>query len=137
MSNFIMVPVPEDRVPEVYVLLGNPAKQPETPDEGVALSDTWTTEEIFLAYQESPDTLKQTLRYLAENADKGVHSDKLYGPLGYTSHQFAGMMGAWGRRAKNRYRKSEWFFDFEWDDEAGMAMYTMPSPLARIILEQP
>ena len=137
MSNFVMVPVPEERVQDVYALLGKPAESESrrpSPDES-QLSDEWSKDEIVRAYRESPATIKQMLRRLAEDSGTWISSDKLYRPLGYSSHQFAGMMGAFGRRVKNRYSKSEWFFEYRWDDKVGMVVYRMNPPASEFILE--
>jgi hypothetical protein len=48
----------------------------------------------------------------------------------------SGMLGAYGRRWKNRYHHgsdAKWPFKAEWDYVNGMAIYSMSSPVAKII----
>ena len=135
MSEFIMVPVPEERVTEVYALLGQASVSDAAPtqDGEQRLSAEWSDAEIQRCYRESSDKMKLVLEFLAKNPNQPIHSDKLYAEIEYSAHQFAGAMGAFGRRVKNRYSKAVWFFEARWDPEAGMAVYNMPDDVASII----
>ena len=133
MSNYIMVPVPEERVTDVYALLAQAPESDSTPVDEM-LSADWSEAEIKRCYEESSDTMKRVLRLLAEKPGKRIPSDELYTEIDHSAHQFAGVMGAFGRRVKNRYSKSDWFFDYQWDSDAGNVVYTMTHKVAVIIV---
>ncbi len=136
MGEFIMVPVPADRVLDVYDLLAITIRSAaaSTGDTGNAhLSPDWTENDIKVCYSESSDEMKHFLRLLAAQPDDSLRSDELYPQLGYTAHQFAGAMGALGRRVRNRYGKSTWFFTVSEDPESELALYRMEANNALII----
>ena len=134
MSNFIMVPVPEDRVQDVYSLLAKGPEQVQVSSDD-ELTDEWTNDDVRLAYSESPDTIKQVLRLLAESPGQPIHSDVLYTSIGRTRNQFSGIMGAFGKRVKNRYGKSTKPFKEGWDDKAGTMSYEMSEDVAAVIAD--
>ena len=57
-----------------------------------------------------------------------VSSTRLYEVSGYTVAQFAGLMGAFGRRMAHTkgFDVSAYFFDCEWDDLANSWKYRLP-----------
>jgi hypothetical protein len=133
VSEFIMVPVPEDRVQEVYTLLASPPGGDPPAASAVVRSSEWTQDEVIRAYRESHGHMKGVLDYLAARPGQPVRSDELYQALGLTSDQFKGVMGSWGKRSKNRYEKNQWFFDGTWNPESWMVVYTMSEEDAETI----
>ncbi len=55
--------------------------------------------------------------------------------IGYTPAQFAGLMGAFGRRISHTegYIDGTWFFDQEWDYEEGCNRYSFPEPVREAV----
>jgi hypothetical protein len=72
---------------------------------GQRFSDQWTVDEVFRAFQESPDTLRQALRHLAETPARhplrcAVSATRLHvAPVRWND-------GCMGRRVTNRYGTS-------------------------------
>jgi hypothetical protein len=57
-----------------------------------------------------------------------IPAAKLQAAISYTPAQFAGLMGAFGRRFSHTegYIKNTWLFDAEWDYDMGAYNYRMP-----------
>lgn len=57
-----------------------------------------------------------------------VPAAKLQAAISYTPAQFAGLMGAFGRRFSHTdgYVENTWLFDAEWDYDVGAYNYRMP-----------
>ncbi len=119
---------------DLYVRVGD-----DSPAAGKAESDEeWSAAEIRRCFRESPPALVTVMRQLAENPDKPFLADVLAESIGYTSHQFAGAMGAFGRRVKSRYEKTSWPFSARWSEFHGMMEYRMDAETADIVLgEEP
>jgi hypothetical protein len=126
MPGFVQIAVPEDRVLDVYAfLLGK--------DQNGA---TWTPDLLERMYLESPKPIQQLLVTLAKRAGT-VHTDEeLAEAVGRSRTQLAGVLGAYGRRVKNRYGMEQWPFETIYDDAAGMYSYVIPDDdTARTLLE--
>jgi len=134
-TEFIMVPVPRERVQEVYRLLAQEpaaagvAGAPETP----AAPGSWTEAEIVTAYRESSEKMKVFLDCLASSPGQSFTSAETAKAVGYTRSQQAGMLGAFGHRAKRRYGKPTWFMTYTWSGERGEFVYTMDLAAAKVI----
>lgn len=129
-TEFVMVPVPADRMREVYALLaGMPAgasagAAASAIGQPAALHGGWTARMIERAYQESPDPMKRFLDFLASNAGRVVSSDETAKAVGYSPQQQAGMLGAFGHRTRSRYQLETWFFEATYG-ASGLAQYRM------------
>ena len=68
------------------------------------------------------------LRTLEEAYPEWVTRDELCEATGYTAHQLAGLMGAFGRRMSHTegYSEGAWIFDTKWRDSAGALDYRLP-----------
>ena len=128
MSEFVNVPVPENRVMEVYALLATePAPQERD------LSPEWSENDVKVAFAESSNQQKRFLLMMAEQPDTWLKSEDAYETLGFTAHQFAGMMGAFERRIKHKYGKSEWFFSVKVDPVTELGAYQMNGLKAQVV----
>jgi hypothetical protein len=105
-EQFVSVPVPANRVQEVYALLAQPAagtsQEPgsaEGPDNG------WTEHLVRRMFKESGDPMQQMLRMLAEADGEEVSTNEIASALGLPkgASSVAGMAGAIGRRVNSRY----------------------------------
>lgn len=99
-QGFVYVPVPQERVAEVYELLAGEPKG--AADVGVDRQRLRLLERI---YRESDVGLRSLLRYLSKRPERPVTTTKvakdLELPRGASS--LAGMLGAFARRSQNRY----------------------------------
>jgi hypothetical protein len=135
---YISIPVPVDRVHEVYELLARPrGETPQLssppPSNGGAGLDPALIER---AYRESSDKMRQVFNHLAANAGTDVVTQELGDAVGYTAQQMAGTLGAFGRRWKNRYhggKAAKWPFSARWDYGTGNAVYQMDPEVAEVI----
>lgn len=143
-----MVPVPRDRVQEVYEVLARPRRSPQNAQaepDSVRSSDTFNSEAFLKrCYRDSQPAMRSVLEHLAKNAGRAVTSEELAEAIGqakdetdYTREQLAGVLGAFGRRFKNRYNggtvgDGNWPFSAEWSPEDGMYVYQMEPGIAKI-----
>ncbi len=139
-EELINVPVPRSRLLEVYGLLGRPAPGSSGGNTGLtneAESDSeerWHDALLARAYRESSPKMKGMLDYLADRPGVRVTSAEVAKAISYTRPQLAGVLGAFGRRWKNRYRQNgPWFFSAEWSPTDEMWVYWMTQDVARVI----
>jgi hypothetical protein len=130
MVEFVNVPVPADRVQEVYALL---ARRPE--EAAVTGSRGWSRENLLRSYRESPEAMMKAFDYLAGHAGQEVTTKELAAAIGVTRSQLAGVVGAFGRRKKNRYGEDDLPFRAVWSAGAGMVVYEMSPAVAAVINE--
>ena len=71
------------------------------------------------------------LKTLMDAHPEWVSRDELSAATGYSSHQLAGVMGAFGRRASKTdgYRPGIRLFDTQWNDETGAWDYRLPDTM--------
>ena len=128
-GDIVMVPVPVDRLLDVYRLLGAPALAAAHDSATRGVLDESAL--LRRAYRESPpETMRAALDYLAERPGRSVSSSELAASIRRTTHQLAGVMGAFGRRWANRYGMAGQSWFFEWDPVSG---YRMPELAAETI----
>jgi hypothetical protein len=140
MTEYMNVPVPTDRLQDVYELL---ARVPEpaaavslTEDQDPRLPAGWSAFDIVRAYRESPDTMKTVLAHLSERPGVAVSGGELAGLIPYTRPQFAGTLGAFGRRIKNRYSKTTWPIEAEANSADDEWHYRMSQGVAELIVAE-
>src|SRR3954454_9367894 len=135
-SQFVNVPVPEDRVLEVMEFLTR-ARRPEgdarpsadqmqPASQGAIVTDP---DVVGRAYRESPPAMKQFFELLAKQPDDWVAIDELRAAMGLKTHALPGVLGAFQRRWKGHYKQGgRWPFDAEWSDatESWTWRYRMP-----------
>lgn len=135
MSEFINVPVPADRVQEVYALLGSPSQTPVVEQQSAdgLFPKGWDADLIARMYVESPDAMKLALRILADSADQKVWGPDLAKQMNLGRNQLAGTFGAFGRRVANRYARDRWPFDAYRNANDGTYSYEMAASVADVI----
>lgn len=74
------------------------------------------------------DPFKATMKALSEAYPEWVPILELHKASKYSSAQFAGLMGAFGRRLSHTkgYNEESHFFDYDWDDATGAWRYRLP-----------
>ena len=72
--------------------------------------------------------VKAVLEALSEAYPSPVPLSDLHRVADYTPQQFAGLMGAFGRRMSHTegYDVEAHFFDYRWDNDAGEYVYSLP-----------
>jgi hypothetical protein len=77
------------------------------------------------------------LKLLYEAGEERISSDSLKKVLGYNSHEFRGMLGAFGRRLKNTSGIPEGvkLFDEHWDDDLRQKTWTLPTNVRKAVEE--
>ncbi len=139
MSEFVYVPVPSEHVPAVYRLLAgvdqstipSPASNPADNPDPAAIPDP---ELIRRMYRESYEGHKRLMELLARTPDEWTYTAEVATDLDIAkgSRGVAGMLGAFGRRSKNRYgHQKPWIS--EWDGGREEARHMMPAEVADVI----
>ena len=80
--------------------------------------------------------MKKFFDYLADNPEKDLWMEHAAAAVGYTPHQMAGALGAFGRRWKNRYHggtDAKWPFLSWWNFDINTMVYKMPTATAEVI----
>lgn len=144
MDSFINIPVPIDRVDEVYAVLGKPraatrapVAQPEAPDAKPAAPAAAVAEDVIVrAYRESPPGMKAVFDCLADRPEQEVPMKELAAGIDREPKQVSGVLGAFGRRWKNRYHQTGgWPFASWWDWDESQMHYRMSADVAAVIRE--
>jgi len=75
--------------------------------------------------------MKAVLRRVYLGGDKWTSATLLQKEVGYTPAQFAGLMGAFGRRLINTagYVLNSSFWEYEWDGQQSCYLYRLPAPV--------
>jgi hypothetical protein len=123
---YVSIPVPEERVQEVYELLARPLASPTSSDSPSQFSDV----DVRRMWTESGERMRIVLARLGDHPDEEFTAKELAKLLEVTTNQFSGVMGAFGHRVKSRYGWSEWPIAWRWDNEKSTVIYTMPSKVA-------
>ena len=156
MPAYVMVPVPEERVPDVMRLLVNGHKanalpEPAGPPPLLAGStsaephpdgESWAEfaqmpdQDVGLAYRESwQDGRQRALwEFLAGHPDERFAFAEVCERLGWDRRQLPGTLGAYGRRSKHRYGGQRPHHIHQ--DEHGTWWMWMDKRVARIIREE-
>lgn len=105
----------------------------------VQTRDKWCSEEVahrMLTRISLSVEQEIVLQRIYRAGDNWTSATDLQSATGYSTGQFAGLMGAFGRRLTHTpgYVTGTWFFDQEWDHDLGCNRYRLPVP-ARAALE--
>lgn len=131
MPEYVQVPVPVDRLQEVYEVLGR-APRAAGPAQA-ATTNGWTDALLTRAYNESPAAMKGVLDFLAAHPEEVIRSDQVARAIDHTNPGLAGVLGAFGRRHRNRYSMESPPFEARWSHEDNMVVYRMPNHIARVV----
>ena len=153
-----MVPVPQRFLPDILSRLGELYKRTgavadagpvnvvgiqgagDLASDGVAAG--WSDEALLQrCWRESPPAMRKVLARLLQDPDADVPITNLakavYGDDELkTSQKMAGVLGAFGRRTKNRYGLATWAFAarFDYEREPQLWVYRMPGVIAAVFL---
>jgi hypothetical protein len=135
MQDFVSVPVPVERVQEVYELL---ARQPSrlahsqlVTQEGYP--EGWSQGLLDRMFLESSSAMRRILNAIAKRPDKWVTTRDIAEASGLTARQVVASFGPFGKRIRGRYGMSRWPFETREFVDAGVFKYCMASePSSRI-----
>lgn len=130
MNPFVNIAVPKERVFDVYAFLLLERRGGAKKEE-----DEWTEELLERAYQESPSPMAAFLEHLARNPGQWFTAEEMADAIERSRAQMAGVLGAFGRRVKNRYSMETWPFHSEYNHAEGMATYAMDDDVAATMRE--
>jgi len=135
MPEFVSVPVPLDRVQEVYELL---ARQPSRrhsarQTSGDERSEVWTQPLIDRMFHESSEAMKRVLFALAQASPEWVTTKDIASASGLTARQVVASLGPFEKRIHGRYGMSHWPFEAREFVDAGIFKYSMPPETAERI----
>lgn len=129
MAEYVSVPVPTDRLQEVYELL---AARPAT-NTAAPLPDGWDQNGIRLFYIESSPNARKFLEYLAARPGVEVSAAEFGQHLGLDSRALGGMLSSLYRRSANRYKREWPLIRYERGDQE--VSYMMSQQVAAHILD--
>jgi hypothetical protein len=105
----INVPVPADRLLEVYRLLGGPSTKTTSATKDLG-QELWTDAMLESILREASPTIQRLARYLAEHPGEEITTERVASALelyrGWNS--LAGALGAFGRKLTNRGLSFPW-----------------------------
>jgi hypothetical protein len=122
---FVYLPVPSSRVGDVYRLLAS-----DGPEDSSGIDPAL----LVRIYRESEESFRQLLDYLAERPDQPISTKRVAAGLRLSrgTASLAGMLGAFGRRAANRY-DGVWPFEKGFNPVEDTNEFTMSRSVADVI----
>jgi len=137
MTDFVSVPVPVDRVQEVYELL---ARQPVrraaaqvVTEEG--FPEGWSRALIERMFLESSSAMRRILASIASRSPKWVTTGEIAEASELTSRQVVASLGPFEKRVRGRYGMSQWPFHTREFVDAGVFKYSMAPEVAALIVD--
>ena len=136
MSEFVSVPVPVDRVQEVYRLLASQPKRtaigPQVTDNGHP--EGWNKAMIERMFVESSSAMRRILHALAERSPKWTTTGQIAEASGMTPRQVVASLGPFEKRVRGRYGMRRWPFEAREFVDAGVFKYSMSTGTAEGII---
>jgi hypothetical protein len=139
-EDLVTIPVPKRHLGAIYTFIGSLEGIPSAgTTNGAAQStdepDEWPREMIERQYRESPESMQKFELWLADHPGQEFTTtdmaDALKVPHGWNS--IAGMLGAYGNRVRNRYKRTTFPFQSRWNYEGGEQLHSMRAEVAEII----
>lgn len=135
MPEFVSVPVPVERVHEVYELLARrpakPSLQRPVSEDGYA--EGWNQAAIDRMFVESSDAMRRILSAIAGRSPGWITTAEIAEASGLTSRQVVAALGPFEKRVRGRYGMSHWPFASREFVDVGILKYSMtPETAARI-----
>ncbi len=135
---YVLMAIPAQFVPEVAALIAafdvsSPVLLPEASSDDGPMINGWTEDLVRQAFRESADPMRNVLLFLAHHGGEEVTAveiaDAIDAKRGWNT--VAGMLGAFGRRSVNRYKRSQPM----WESREGVerTLYRMPVAVATVI----
>jgi hypothetical protein len=137
MPEFVNIPVPVERVQEVYELLARPAASrtalgPQVTDNGYP--EGWSQAMIERMFIESSSAMRRILYSIAERSPSWVTTGEIGAASGLSSRQVIASLGPFEKRVRGRYGMNRWPFEAREFVDAGIFKYSMSEGTAAGIL---
>jgi hypothetical protein len=136
MTDMVSVPVPVDRLQEVYELL---AKRPAAPPFAQETEDGypygWSRALIDRMFVESSSAMRRILCSVAEKSPGWITTGQIAEASDLTARQVVASLGPFEKRVRGRYKMSEWPFAARQFVDEGILKYSMSPAVAAVILE--
>ena len=137
MPDLVHVPVPVERLQEVYALL---AREPAKPSGGHQVSqdgypDGWGEALLDRMFVESSSTMRRILGAIADRSPSWVSTVEIAEASELTGRQVVASLGPFEKRLRGRYGMSQWPFAAREFIDAGILKYSMSPTVASRILE--
>ena len=136
MSDFVNVPVPAERVQEVYALL---ARQPSrlaaaqsVTEDGYA--EGWNQALLDRMFLESSGAMRRILHVIAERSPAWVTTTEIAEASDLAPRQVVASFGPFEKRVRGRYGVSRWPFETREFVDDGVFKYCMSAEAAKRIM---
>ncbi|MDZ4179714.1 MAG: hypothetical protein U1E29_10885 [Coriobacteriia bacterium] len=135
MTEFVTIPVPANRVLEVYELLARePAESSSVPSKGNHHNGGWTDMLIERMFVESSTAVRRILTTIAHGSPGWMGTDEIAKSSRLSVRQVAASLGPLKKRVRGRYGMSQWPFESREFVDAGILKYSMSPRTADQIL---
>jgi hypothetical protein len=136
MPDFVTLPVPVNRVQEVYELL---ARQPSKTPIGPQITENgypegWSQAMIDRMFVESSSAMRRILCSIAERSPKWVTTGEIGIASDLSARQVVASLGPFEKRVRGRYGMNRWPFEAREFVDAGLFKYSMSEGTAEGIL---
>jgi hypothetical protein len=136
MADFITLPVPINRVQEVYELL---ARQPSKTPIGPQITENgypegWSQAMIDRMFFESSSAMRRILCAIAERSPRWVTTGEIGTASDLSARQVVASLGPFEKRVRGRYGMNRWPFEAREFVDAGLFKYSMTEGTAEGIL---
>jgi len=113
MPEFVSVPVPVDRIQEVYELLSREPFRPlsERQAAGDGHPEVWTEPLMRRMFIESSSAMRRILLTIAEASPGWVTTKDIAVAFGLSARQVVASLGPFEKRVRSRYAMSSWPFE--------------------------
>jgi hypothetical protein len=135
MTELVSVPVPVDRVQEVYELLAKPPARPavvhQETEDGYA--DGWNRSRLDRMFVESSEAMRRILNAIAQASPRWVTTNEIASASDMSARQVVASLGPFEKRVRGRYAMSCWPFEAREFVDAGAFKYRMSPETANRI----
>lgn len=135
MNEFVSVPVPVERVQEVYELLARqPRRRPsihQVTEDGY--SEGWNRAAVDRMFLESSEPMRRILAAIAKASPEWVTTKDIAEASGLTARQVVASFGPFEKRVRGRYAMSTWPFEAREFVDVGSYKYAMSSVTADVV----
>jgi hypothetical protein len=137
MPELVNVPVPVERLQEVYALLARDPARPSASHQvlEVGYPAGWSTALVDRMFMESSSAMRQILTAIAQNSPNWVTTGEIADACGMTTRQVIASLGPFKKRVRGRYAMSRWPFAAREFVDAGILKYSMSPQVAAHVLE--
>jgi len=132
MPEVVNVPVPVDRLQEVYALLAR-GPSPAPPDHQVleeGYPAGWSEALVDRMFVESSGAMRRILTAIAQSSPGWVTTGEIADACGLTARQVIASLGPFEKRIRGRYAMSQWPFAAREFVDAGILKYSMSPEVA-------